>query len=37
MDRFRFTPPDASNVGVGALVAIKDDEVLGAEVNAAGA
>ncbi len=37
MDCFRFTPQGASNVGVGALVAIKDDEVLGAEVNAAGA
>jgi hypothetical protein len=36
-DRFRFTPPDASNVGVGALVAIEDDKVLCAEVNAAGA
>jgi hypothetical protein len=37
LDRFRFPPPDASNVGVGALVAIKDDKVLGAEVDAAGA
>jgi hypothetical protein len=37
LDRFRFTPPDASNVGVGALVAIEDNKVLGAEVNAAGA
>jgi hypothetical protein len=36
LDRLRFTPPNASNVGVGALVAIEDDEVLGAEVNADG-
>jgi hypothetical protein len=37
LDRLRFTPPHASNVGVGALVEIEDDEVLGAEVTATGA
>ncbi len=37
LDRCRFTPPDANNVGVGALVAVEDDEVLGAGGKAAGA